>query len=68
MMDNHYVFATFSIAYNSDKLKDVFRADPMTGYRVAYYYDSMFGPLGGSVGYSSRTKSPYFFVNLGYDF
>lgn len=68
MSANHYVFATFSIAYNNPKLKDIFKGDPMTGYRVAYYYDSMFGPLGGSVGYSSRTKSPYFFVNLGYDF
>ncbi len=68
MSDNHYVFATFSIAYNNNKLKDMFDNDPITGYRVAYYYDSMFGPLGGSVGYSSRTRSPYFFVNLGYDF
>ena len=68
MSDNHYVFATFSLAYNNDRLKDIFRGDPMTGYRAAYYYDSIFGPIGGSVGYSSRTKSPYFFVNLGYDF
>lgn len=66
--DNHYVFGTVSMAYNNNKLGNLFKDEPMRGYRAAYYYDSMFGPIGGSVGYSSRTKSPYFFVNLGYDF
>ena len=66
--DNHYIFGTFSMAYNNNSIKDIFNDDPMRGYRAAYYYDSLFGPIGGSVGYSSRTKSPYFFVNLGYDF
>ena len=68
MSSDHYLFATVSLAYNNNKLQNLFDGNPMSGYRVSYYYDSMFGPIGGSVGYSSRTKSPYFFVNLGYDF
>ena len=68
VMDNHYLFATFSLGYNNEKLKDIFERSAIKGYRLAYYYKSLFGPLGGSIGYSSRTKSVYFFVNLGYDF
>ena len=40
----------------------------MTGCEIAYYYNSMFGPIGASLGYSSRTEEPYFYVNLGFQF
>ena len=38
------------------------------GFQAAYYYNTMFGPLGATLGYSNRTKKPYLFINLGYEF
>lgn len=40
----------------------------LLGIQAAYYYNTMFGPLGATFGYSNRTKKPYFYLNLGYEF
>ena len=40
----------------------------MLGVSASYYLKTMFGPLGGSVGYSSLTKKFYYFINLGFVF
>lgn len=40
----------------------------MMGYQLSYAYKTMFGPLGGSVGYSNHTDKLYFYINLGYRF
>ncbi len=40
----------------------------MLGGQLAYYYDTMFGPVGASLGYSNRTKKLYFYLSLGYEF
>lgn len=68
IMDNNYVMARLSFAQRSGKLKDIFGKGPMTGCEIAYYYNSMFGPIGASLGYSSRTEEPYFYINLGFQF
>lgn len=36
--------------------------------QAAFYYNTIAGPVGASLGYSNRTKKPYFFLNLGYEF
>ena len=38
------------------------------GHYVAFYYNTMFGPVGATLGYSNHTKKAYFFINLGYEF
>jgi NTE family protein len=38
------------------------------GIQAAYYYNTLFGPVGATLGYSNRTKEPYVYVNLGYEF
>lgn len=68
IMDNNYIMARLSLGQHSDKLEDLFSHGPMTGCEIAYYYNSMFGPLGASLGYSSRTDRPYFYINLGFQF
>lgn len=68
MGDNNYVTAAVVVGQSEDKLKDIFDTHLMRGYRFSYSYDSFFGPLGASIGYSSRTESPYFYISLGYDF
>lgn len=68
IMDNNYIQARISLAEDSDELRRLFRKMPMAGCEAAYYYDSMFGPLGAAIGFSSRTKQPYFYINLGFQF
>lgn len=68
-MDNNYLaFSLMSLGESNDKLKDIFQSKLMHGYRFTYSYDSFFGPLGATIGYSSRTKKPYLYINLGYEF
>ena len=68
MGDNNYVMASLSLGQRGGKLRRLFERGPMFGCEAAYYYDSMFGPLGASLGYSGYTGSPYFYVNLGFHF
>ena len=63
-----YVLLKTSVAQHAGELADLLKTKTMLGAQLAYYYNSMFGPLGGSIGYSNRTKTPYFYINLGYEF
>lgn len=41
----------------------------LAGVQASYYVMiPVLGPAGVSVGYSNKTKEPYFFLNLGYEF
>ncbi len=66
--DNNYVLLRMSGAQQSDKIKNIFNYRTLLGVQAAYYYNTMFGPVGATIGYSNHTKKPYFFLNLGYDF
>jgi len=66
--NNHYILIRFAAAQQSDKLKDIFDNCTILGGQIAYYYNTIFGPLGATFGYSNRTKKPYFFLDLGYEF
>ncbi len=65
---NNYVLLRVVGAQQSDKLKNIFKHHTVIGGQLSYYYNTIFGPAGLSVGYSNRTKHPYFFLNLGYEF
>lgn len=64
----HYVLLKVSVAQHADELEDLLKTKTILGGQIAYYYNSMFGPLGGTIGYSNRNKTPYFYINLGYEF
>jgi NTE family protein len=68
IMDNNYVSFALSAGQTGENFKNVFDETLIRGYRLSYSYDSLFGPLSASLGYSSRTKKAYLFINLGYDF
>lgn len=68
MGKNHHICLLGSVAQNAPELKDIMQTKTLIGGQLAYYYNSMFGPLGASFGYSNRTKSPYLYINLGFDF
>ena len=63
-----YVLLRVAAGQQSEKLKELFDYSTMTGAQIAYYYNSLFGPIGATLGYSNHTKKGYFFINLGYEF
>ena len=65
---NHYVLLRVASALQADKLKHLFDNRVMFGVQAAYYYNTMFGPVGASIGYSNHTKKVNFYLNLGYEF
>lgn len=65
---NHYVLLRMAGAQYADELKQLLDYRTMLGIQATYYYNTMFGPVGASIGYSNHTKEPYFYLNLGYEF
>ena len=65
---NNYVLLRVVGAQQSDRLRSLFDYSTLLGGQIAYYYRTIAGPVGATVGYSNRTKKPYFYLNLGYEF
>ena len=68
MGNKHYLLFRIAGAQQSRKLKEILDHRTVLGAQLAYYIDTMFGPLGASLGYSTYTKKPYLYVNLGFEF
>ena len=65
---NSYVLLRMTGAQQSDHLKEILDYRTLLGGQIAYYYNTILGPVGAAIGYSNRTKKPYLFLNLGYEF
>ena len=65
---NNYVLLRLSGAQQAGKVKELLDHRTLLGGQIAYYYNTIVGPIGATVGYSNRTKKPYFYLNLGYEF
>ena len=65
---NSYMLLRLASGQQADKLKNLFDQTTLFGVQAAYFYNTMFGPVGAALGYSNRTKEPYFYLNLGYEF
>ena len=65
---SNYALLRVTAGQNAAKVKELLDYRTMTGAQVAYYYNTMFGPVGATLGYSNHTKKGYFFINLGYEF
>ncbi|MBO7046586.1 MAG: hypothetical protein J6W38_09610 [Prevotella sp.] len=63
-----YVLLRVAGAQQADHLRNLFDRRTLLGGQIAFFYNTFFGPAGASIGYSNRTKKPYFFLNLGYEF
>jgi NTE family protein len=68
MGGNHYLLLRLAGAQQSRHLDEILDHRTVLGAQLAYYLSTMFGPLGASVGYSTHTKEPYFYINLGFVF
>ena len=65
---NSYILIRLAGAQHADKAKELLDRRTLFGAQAAYYYNTMFGPVGATLGYSNRTKKPYFYLNLGFEF
>ena len=68
MGSNHYALLRVSGAQYAEKTAQLLDHHTLFGVQAAYYYDTMFGPAGITIGYSNRTEKPYVFLNLGFVF
>ena len=66
--DNNYLLFRFAGAQHAEDIKNLLDRHTLLGAQLAYYYKTVIGPVGATLGYCNRTKEPYFFVNLGYEF
>ncbi len=65
---NNYVLLRATTAEHSDVVRNLLDSTPLFGGQLAYYYNTLLGPVGATLGYSNRTKKPYFYLNIGYYF
>lgn len=65
---NSYVLLRMAAAQQADKVEKLLDYSTQLGVQAAYYYNTILGPVGASIGYSNHTKEPYFYLNLGYEF
>jgi len=68
MGSNHYALLRVSGAQCAEKTAQLLDHHTLFGVQAAYYYDTMFGPVGITIGSSNRTEKPYVFLNLGFEF
>lgn len=65
---NNFILLKAAGAQHADKPRHLLRHGPMLGYQLAYYYRTLFGPVGASLSYSNHTDELNFFINLGFEF
>ena len=58
----------FAAGQDAQTFEDLLKHKTMLGGSLSYYFNSIFGPLGGSVGYNNLTKNFYYYINLGFVF
>ena len=68
LFKEHYVMVKGQMAEQNCKLGHIFDNKPIWGFQVAYSYNSIIGPLGGSLSWSNFTHRLYPYISLGFDF
>ncbi len=69
IMKNIHGVVRLSVAQHSNEFDTFFDSGhTMWGVEVGAYAKSMVGPLGANVGWSNKTKQPYLYITLGYEF
>ena len=68
LFKEHYLMIKGHIAHQNNKLGDIFDGKPIWGTQLAYAYNSILGPLGGSLSWSNFTKQVSIYINLGFEF
>ena len=66
--NNNIILLRFAAGQDAQTFEDLLKHKTMLGGSLSYYFNSIFGPLGGSVGYNNLTKNFYYYINLGFVF
>ena len=62
------VLLRVAAAQNADEYNSLLKNRTMLGASMSYYYNTLIGPLGATVGYSNITKEPMYYINMGFVF
>lgn len=65
---NNILLLRVAAGQDANKFRDLLKHRTMIGTSFSYYYNTMLGPMGLSVGYSDLTKKFYYYINLGFVF
>lgn len=65
---HNFVLLKVAAAQHADDTGDLLKREPMFGCQMAYYYQTLMGPVGATLGYSTKNHQVDFFVNLGFEF
>ena len=65
---NHFVMLRMAGGQQAHHLKSLLENKTLLGTQLAYYYRTLLGPAGATMGYSNQTKQLYFYLNLGFEF
>ena len=68
MGTNNFLILRVVGAKQATRLSELTDHSSILGVQAGYYYKTMFGPVGATLGYSNKTEKPYIYVNLGYEF
>jgi len=68
MGSKNYISLIGNVAVSDNNFFDILKDKWMYGFSLGYGYDSMFGPLEASLGYSNQSKKVGFYINLGFYF
>ena len=60
--------AAAAIMFDHNDLDRLLRTKPHYGFRAAWAYRTVLGPVGASLNYNTRQKEVSLYVNLGYEF
>ena len=64
----HYLLLRIAGAYESDDLSQYNANGLLFGAQAGYSLNTIIGPIDARIGYSSLTRKPYFFINIGHVF
>ncbi len=65
---NNVLLLRMAAGQDANELEDMLKHQTMLGASLSYYLNTMFGPLGGTIGYSNLTKKFNYYINLGFVF
>lgn len=66
--NNHHVLLRVAAAKQGDNIDGLLNSHLLLGSSAGYFYNSFIGPMGFTAGYSTLTRRPYFYINIGHEF
>ncbi len=68
MGDKHYLQVAVAGAQQAPRLDELLDHKTLLGAKIGYFYNTLVGPVGATLGFSSKTRKANFYINLGFEF